>query len=119
MRAAQQSQSPETETLWIRQPGGHSNCYSDLEGRFTIVASGNREARNFLNSNSYSAAMAFIKGEFDVRGDIFEAIRQFSNQGRSKLHHFLLSVLVKTELLRIRHLFDDAAAHQKKHSVSL
>lgn len=108
MRTIQQSHNPETKTLWIRQPGGHSNCYSDLEGRFTIIASGNGEARKFSNSNSYSAAMAFIKGEFDVRGDIFEAIRHFYNQHRSKLHQFLFSMLIKSEHLRVRHSFDDA-----------
>ena len=66
MRTTQQSQSPETETIWISHPED-TQTVTRPEGRFTIIASSNREARKFLNSNPYSAARAFIDGEFDVR----------------------------------------------------
>ncbi len=109
MRTIQQPRQSEAETIWISQPGGRSNCYSDPESRFTVIASGNREAKKFLTRDPYSAAMAFIKGEFDVRGDIFAAIRYFSNQRRNKLHQFLVSMLVKIERSRLRSALDGAA----------
>ncbi len=94
--------------VWISQPGGHSNCYSDPQGRFVIVAAGDREARDYLHSNAYSAAVAFVEGEFDVHGDIFEAIRHFSEQAHTSAGQYVFSTLAALWHLRTRFTFGRA-----------
>jgi cyclopropane-fatty-acyl-phospholipid synthase len=62
-----------------------NSVYTDPAGRFTILGSAHRKADRLLKSDAYSAALAFIKGELAVEGDIFSAIRFFLNQRRSTL----------------------------------
>ncbi len=97
--------------IWISQPGGHSNCYSDPEGRFVMVTSGNRDVKKHLQGSPYSAAKAFVEGDLDVHGDIFAAIRHVSSQThKGGLAQLVLSVLPKIQKLRIRF------AHGTKHA---
>lgn len=91
-----------TTNIWISQPQGCSNCYSDPEGRFSIITQDGDDAATFLHMNAYSAAMAFVEGKFAVHGDLFSAIRFFSNQPRNSLHALLFSLWARLEHLRIR-----------------
>jgi cyclopropane-fatty-acyl-phospholipid synthase len=87
--------------IWIDQPAGHSNCYSDPEGGFSVVAAGYEDVNRYIHRDTYSAAVAFVQGKFDIRGDIFAAIRYFLKQGHTGLRQFLFSALAKLEHLRI------------------
>jgi cyclopropane-fatty-acyl-phospholipid synthase len=62
--------------------------------------------------DAYSAASAFLRGDFDVRGDIFAAIRYFSNQPHHGLRHFLFSMLAKTWHIRTRFFFGGSDARR-------
>ncbi len=104
MSALTQHRSEEPR-LWISQPGGHSNCYSDPQGSFVIIASGSREASQYLHSNAYSAAIAFVQGEFDIRGDIFAAIQHFSDLAHSGAGQYFYSALATLGHLRTRFTF--------------
>ncbi len=57
-----------------------SSAYSDPAGRFTILGAAHRTIGPYLKADAYSAALAFIKGELAVEGDIFSAIRFFLSQ---------------------------------------
>ncbi|MBV8553735.1 MAG: class I SAM-dependent methyltransferase [Acidobacteriaceae bacterium] len=101
MTTAPQPPSSDTGHIWISQPGGRSNCYSDPEGRFSIIAAGRTDAQEVVRMEAYSAAMAFVNGKFDVHGDILAAIRHFSKQPHSRFRDKLFSVLARLEHLRI------------------
>ena len=67
-----------------------NTVYTDPAGRFTILGSAHREIDRLLKADAYSAALAFIKGELAVEGDIFSAIRFFLNQRRSTFQEWWL-----------------------------
>ncbi|HEY6990283.1 MAG TPA: class I SAM-dependent methyltransferase, partial [Bryobacteraceae bacterium] len=104
MATAPRQQSSDTNHVWISQPEGRTNFYSDPDGRFTVIAAGGADARGCMQLDAYSAAMAFVQGKFDVHGDILEAIRYFSHQPHSRLRQFLFSNLARLEHLRISSL---------------
>jgi cyclopropane-fatty-acyl-phospholipid synthase len=101
MAIAPRQQSSDTNHVWISQPEGRTNFYSDPDGRFTVVASGGADARHCMQMDAYSAAMAFVQGKFDVHGNILEAIRYFSRQPHSPLRQIFFSSLARLEHVRI------------------
>ncbi len=101
MATAPQHQHSNRSHIWISQPEGKSNFYSDPDGRFTIITSGADNAAGFLRLDPYSAALAFVEGKFDIRGDIFEAIRRFSARPHSAFRQAMFSTLARLEDLRI------------------
>jgi len=42
---------------------------------FSLVVRGRRQLEWLLNADAYSAALSFIRGEFDVQGDLIAAVR--------------------------------------------
>ncbi len=76
-------QNSNPDHTWISQPERTSNFYADPKGRFTFVARSGVDAGRLLRLDTYSAAMAFVSGKFEIRGDIFEAIRYFLQQNHS------------------------------------
>jgi hypothetical protein len=55
-----------------------NDVYTDPAGSFTILDRTRRGIHRLLEADAYSAALAFIKGEMAVQGDIFSAVRFFS-----------------------------------------
>jgi cyclopropane-fatty-acyl-phospholipid synthase len=100
MGTAPRERSSDTTHIWVSRPQRLSNCYSDPEGRFTIVAAGDADIQAFLRLDAYSAAKAFVEGKFAVRGDIFAAIRFFLNQRHSTIRGLLFSLVARLEHLR-------------------
>ncbi len=62
---------------------------------FAIAASSDRQLHAFLREDTYSAATAFIRGEFDVEGDLVSAIRWRASQPRSPVRELLLAAAAK------------------------
>lgn len=104
MAIAPRQQSSDTSHVWISQPEGRTNFYSDPDGRFTVVASGGADARHCMDMDAYSAAVAFVQGRFDVHGSTLEAIRYFSRQPHSALRQIFFSSLARLEHIRISSL---------------
>jgi cyclopropane-fatty-acyl-phospholipid synthase len=104
MATAPRQQSADTNHVWISQPEGRTNFYSDPDGRFTVIAAHGADARSCMQLDAYSAAMAFVQGKFDVHGDILEAIRYFSRQPHSRLRELFFSGLARLQHLRISSL---------------
>ncbi|MBV9264803.1 MAG: class I SAM-dependent methyltransferase [Acidobacteriaceae bacterium] len=90
--------------FWARQPGGRTNIFSDPQGRFTLVGAGNTDPKQILKLDAYSAANAFVNGEFDVQGDLMEAVRYFSEQPHTGIRHLIYAMLARLEHLRIHSL---------------
>lgn len=117
MRSSPRQQAPDSRH-WVKQPGGPSNVFTGPEGRFTVVARDNIDARHFLRLDAYSAANAFVDGRFEVHGDLIAAVRFFSNQPHSGIRQVLYSMLARLEHLRIYSLFgakDEAAKSVQYH----
>src|SRR5215469_18830820 len=58
---------------------------------FTITPRAGKPIDAFLHGSTYSAALGFIRGDFDVEGDLVRAIQWRMSQPRSPLRDFLLS----------------------------
>jgi hypothetical protein len=88
--------SGEAGRFRVDEPDGQSNFYSDPAFRFTVARARSTDIRNYLHTDAYSAAKAFVQGELDIHGDIFEAIRYFTYQ-----HHPALQQLLHSGLARL------------------
>jgi len=62
---------------------------------FAVNAPTERQLSAFLHKDAYSAGTAFIRGEFDVEGDIVCAIRWRASQPRSRTREWLLASAAK------------------------
>ncbi len=63
--------------------------------RFTFCVPTRKAFRDLLASDAYSAAIAFIRGSFDVRGDLEAAIRFKGWQPQSGFRKYLLGILAR------------------------
>jgi cyclopropane-fatty-acyl-phospholipid synthase len=77
------------------QSDARSSIYADPAGRFTIIDRAHRRIERYLKTGSYSAALAFIKGELAVEGDIFSAVRFFLTQRRSNIYKWWFGLCVR------------------------
>ena len=74
--------------------GGKTQLHGDGLPVFTIAVADEAQWQWFLKADVYSAAMAFVRGDFDVRGDLVAAIRFFKQAAsRKNLKHWLFAVL--------------------------
>lgn len=73
---------------------GRTRLHGDGLPVFTIAVADEAQWQWFLKADAYSAAMAFVRGDFEVRGDLVAGIR-FFKQGvpRKNLKHWLFAVL--------------------------
>jgi cyclopropane-fatty-acyl-phospholipid synthase len=62
---------------------------------FTVVASKHCDVERVLRLDPYSAAMAFIHGQFSIDGDFSSAIRYFLSQPTGRLRRLRQAVLVR------------------------
>jgi cyclopropane-fatty-acyl-phospholipid synthase len=63
---------------------------------FTFRLPSENALERLLTTDVYSAAMAFVRGEFDVEGDLAAAIRFRGWQPRSSLRNRLLAVIARS-----------------------
>lgn len=82
-------------SIWISEPEGRTNAYADPDGRFVIVGADHNDPREYLRMDAYSAAMAFVNGEFEIHGDLFAAVRDFSRQHHSVLRQAFFAILAR------------------------
>jgi cyclopropane-fatty-acyl-phospholipid synthase len=105
----------ESSHLWIVQPDQQSNCYSDPDGRFTLIAARGTDVRQFLRMDPYSAANAFVDGKVSIRGDLCSAVRFFSRQPHFSVRHMLLSAVLR--LRRITNRLSNASKRTTAHNI--
>ncbi len=73
---------------------GRTRLHGDGPAAFTIAVSDEAQWEWFLKADVYSAAMAFVRGDFDVRGDLVAAIRFFKQAAaRKNWKHWLITAL--------------------------
>src|SRR5271157_1837012 len=69
---------------------------SDGPPAFTFLVPSESALEHIFSTDVYSAAMAFVRGEFDVEGDLAAAIRFRGWQPRSSLRDRLLAALARS-----------------------
>jgi cyclopropane-fatty-acyl-phospholipid synthase len=118
MRTSSGERTSNVRDLRLRQPDGHRHVFNDPEGRFTLVGAAHIDPTQIFKLDAYSAANAFVNGDFDVDGDLIEAVRYFSNQPHTGIRHLIYSMIARLEHLRIYSLLggrDDAAKSIQYH----
>ena len=64
-------------------PPPRSQMYCDPDNRFTILAHETPSLEALLRMDTYSAAIAYVRGDFSVTGDVCAAVEFFVNNTRS------------------------------------
>src|SRR5581483_558397 len=95
MATAPRHQTSDPSHIWITQPDGVSNCYSDPGGRFSIVSTDGSGLRDLSKLDIYAGAMAFVEGKLSVHGDLFSAIRWFLNRPSFAGRDLLLGAIAR------------------------
>jgi len=87
-------QTPSTEPVWsaLFRDGSERRSGNGIP-RFTFCVPSSKALQSLLTTDVYSAATAFIRGEFDVKGDLEAAIRFKGWQPQSSLRNFLLGAI--------------------------
>src|SRR5271157_4471031 len=70
--------------------------YGDGPPAFTFRLPSKSVLERLLATDAYSAAMAFVRGEFDVEGDLAAAIRFKGWQPRSSLRNRLVAAVARS-----------------------
>jgi cyclopropane-fatty-acyl-phospholipid synthase len=85
-----------TELVWsVLFSDGSERRSGDGIPRFTFCVPDSRALQSLLATDVYSAATAFIRGKFDVKGDLEAAIRFRGWQPHSGLRKHLLSAIAR------------------------
>ena len=71
------------------------------EGRppVTFLVKDGEEFHRLMRSDAYSCAIAFITSQFDVRGDLVEAVRRFQEQPHNRISELKSSLLASAARL--------------------
>ncbi|HSL23501.1 MAG TPA: cyclopropane-fatty-acyl-phospholipid synthase family protein [Vicinamibacterales bacterium] len=93
----------------VRFASGTEERVGDGPPAFTIVARDRSHLQWFLNTDPYSAAMAFIRDEVDVTGDLVAAVRFFQSQTRRTWRAVLYAVAARLAPHRIEGWFQTPA----------
>ena len=79
--------------------------FSHEHPRFEFIARDARQYRWLLQADLYSAALAFVRGDFDIRGDLIAAIRFKKETTRGGLRDVLFSMAARLAPKRIESWF--------------
>jgi cyclopropane-fatty-acyl-phospholipid synthase len=66
-----------------------------VNAAFTVRAPTEKQLNAFLKQDPYSAATAFVRGEYDVEGDIIGAVRWQASKRRSQLNELFTTAAAK------------------------
>lgn len=103
-----QATSPTAYAVEFRD--GRTQPHGDGPAAFTVTVADEAQWRWFLKADVYSAAMAFVRGEFDVRGDLVAAIRFFKDTAaRRNWKHRLMTALERVAPHRFESFFQTRA----------
>jgi cyclopropane-fatty-acyl-phospholipid synthase len=89
-------QARSTEPAWsVLFPDGSERRSGDGIPRFTFCVPTSKALQSLLATDVYSAATAFIRGKFDVKGDLEAAIRFKGWKPQSGLRRYLFGAIAR------------------------
>ncbi|HEX6545211.1 MAG TPA: class I SAM-dependent methyltransferase [Bryobacteraceae bacterium] len=84
---------PSTQTYAIQYADGSLSLHGYGQPVFTLCAKNEDHLQTLLKSDAYTLATAFVEKQFDVEGDLIEAIRFYRSQQRPSWKGRFLSLL--------------------------
>lgn len=93
------SRLPQPVTYAVESRAGARKLYGTGAPSFTIVASDIFDAEAVLDADTYSAAMAFINGKIEIRGNLLAALRFKLSHNAGGWHEWLSGALARLPLL--------------------
>jgi cyclopropane-fatty-acyl-phospholipid synthase len=94
---------------------GHRESVGRGSPQFTIVAVDPPALSRFLRKDPYSAALAFLRGDVSVRGDLVSAVRFYGQQAHSATSRWLVGALARLAHGRIASWFRARSASEIRH----
>ncbi|MGC2333189.1 MAG: cyclopropane-fatty-acyl-phospholipid synthase family protein [Candidatus Acidiferrales bacterium] len=97
----------------VEYADGSLDRYGHGAPQFKFVVSSPAHLRRLLAFDAYSLAMAFVRGEFSVEGDLVAAIRFYRARPHSQVQRAILAVIPRLGVGRLETWFQtkDRAAH--------
>lgn len=103
------SNSGATPSYLVRFRDGREQVHGSGTPSFTLLVADKKQLARVLSADAYSAAVSFIRGEFDVEGDLIDAIRLHSEGRRRALRGFLFSAMARFSPRRVETWFQSRA----------
>ena len=99
------SDTPQREiTYTVEFRNGKSRVYGTGPPVFVLEVADEKQLLGLLRADVYSLAAGFIRGEFNVRGDLVAAIRRFRPAAGRGVRHGLFSLLARFGVWRLKRL---------------
>jgi len=89
----------------VEYADGSFDRYGQGAPQFKFVVSSPAHLQRLLALDAYSLAMAFVRGEFSVEGDLVAAVRLYQAQPHSWTQGALLAIIAKVGLGRLESWF--------------
>ena len=89
------------ETYEVRFSNGAPETWGEGIPAFTVILRDRRQMQELFSSDAYSAALSFIRGEFDVEGDLIAAVRSQLNRHRRVWRELLYAAAARLAPHRI------------------
>jgi cyclopropane-fatty-acyl-phospholipid synthase len=114
--ATWQKSSPETYA--VRSFDGAEEIHGEGHPAFTLVVRDGRRMQRVFDTDPYSAALSFIRGDFDIEGDLVAAVRFYlgrKHRGWRELLHAAAARLAPNRIETWFQTRDRAAANIRYH----
>ena len=89
----------------VEYDGGMKQACAKGAAAFTLLVADEPQLQRILKGDDYSAARAYVRGEFEVSGDLVAAVRLKHNYTHSRFFHRLWSVAARWAPSRIETWF--------------
>ena len=90
-----------SETYTVRFSNGAEETYGEGLPAFTLIVRDRRQMLALFSSDTYSAALSFIRGDFNVEGDLVAAVRFQLNRHRRGWRELLYAAAARLAPHRI------------------
>jgi len=93
----------------VRFSNGSEETHGEAPPAFTLAVRDGAHMQNLLGSDAYSAALSFVRGEFDVVGNLVAAVHMFRSQARRGWRALLYALAARVAPHRIEAVFQTRA----------
>jgi cyclopropane-fatty-acyl-phospholipid synthase len=89
----------------VRLSDGTEERHGDGEPAFTLIVHDRQQLERLSGANAYSAALSFVRGDFDLQGDLPAAVRLQLGRPHRGWRWFLFAVVARLAAYRIETWF--------------
>lgn len=89
------------ESYKVRFSDGAEQIHGHAPPTFTLVMRDPHQLEELLKTDAYSAACSFIRGDFEVEGDLVAAVRCYVSRPQRGWRHLLYAAAARLALIRI------------------